>query len=81
MNAAIAYMDKESGANYLQLHMEGIRVDAKKNKTIHQHNPESPIWREPKIRKRLQMTEEYKVRIVNLAKIIFRGGLTKLSNL
>ena len=75
LNAAIAAMNKESGVNYLKLHMEGIRIDAKRNKTMHKHNPKSPIWREPEIRKRLHMTEEYKVRIVNLAKIIFRGGL------
>jgi hypothetical protein len=80
LNAAIAAVNKGSGVNYLKLHLEGIRIDKKSGKTMHRHNPANPIWREPVIWRRLHLTPDYKIRIVNLSKKVFRGGLSKLGD-
>ena len=80
LNVAIAAVNKGWGVNYLKLHFEGIRIDKKAKKTMHKHNPEQSIWRETDIFRRLHMSPAYKVRIVNLAKKIFSGGVSKLGD-
>ena len=51
-------------------------MDKRTSKKMHKHNPARPIWRETDIRKRLHITKDHKIRIVNLAMKLFRGGLT-----
>ena len=80
LNAAIAAQNKGNGVNYLNLHLEGIRIDKKSGKKLHRHNPVKPIWREADIRRRLHMSPDMKVRMVNLAKNLFIGGLTRLGD-
>eukprot|EP00092_Neocalanus_flemingeri_P019302 GFUD01020908.1.p1 GENE.GFUD01020908.1~~GFUD01020908.1.p1 ORF type:complete len:330 (+),score=86.68 GFUD01020908.1:460-1449(+) len=75
VNVAIAAMNKGAQVNYLNLHYEGIRINKKSNKTMHRHNPSSPIWREREIRKRLHLTPQYKTKIVRNAAKLFVGGL------
>ena len=80
LNVAIAAVNRGWGVNYLKLHLEGIRIDKKAKRVMHKHNPERPIWRETDIFRRLHMSPAYKVRIVNLAKKIFSGGMSKLGD-
>ena len=80
VNAAIKAMNLEAKVNYLKLHMEGIRIDKKKGKIMHKHNPKVPIWREDEVRKRLHLTIDYKVKVVRNAAKLFVGGLMTLGN-
>ena len=76
LNAAIAAINKGSGVNYLNLHLQGIRIDPKSGKKIHRLRPEKQIWREADVRKRLHFTPSYKVKIANRAARLLQGGLT-----
>ena len=76
MNAAIAAINKGSGVNYLNLHLEGIRIDPRAGKKMHKLRPERQIWREGDVRKRLHFTPSYKVKITNRAARLLQGGLT-----
>ena len=51
LNAAIAAINKGSRVNYINLHLEGIRIDPKSGKKIHRLRPEKQIWREEEVRK------------------------------
>ena len=76
LNAAIAAINKGSGVNYLNLHLEGIRIDPRSGKKIHRLRPEKQIWREEEVRKRLHFTPSYKVKIATRAARLLQGGLT-----
>ena len=76
LNAAIAAINKGSGVNYLNLHLEGIRIDPRAGKKMHKLRPERQIWREGDVRKRLHFTPSYKVKITNRAARLLQGGLT-----
>ena len=80
LNDGIKALNQANGVNFLKLHLEGIRIDKKSGKKLHRHNPQKPIWREAIIWRRLHLSPDYKIRVVNLAVKIFRGGLTNLGN-
>ena len=72
--------NKSSKVNYLNLHLEGIRIDSKAGKKMHKLRPEKPIWREGEVRRRLHLTPDYKVKTVRRVANMFRGGLTTLGD-
>ena len=78
VNAAIIAMNKAEGINYLNLHYEGTRQVKGTGQTMHRHNTVTPIWRETQVRRRLHLTPQFKVKVVNRAATIFRGGLKNL---
>ena len=80
LNAAIAAINKSAKVNYLNLHLEGIRIDPKAGKKMHKLRPEKPIWREREVRRRLHLTPDYKVKTVRRVANMFRGGLTSLGD-
>jgi hypothetical protein len=80
INAAIEAMNKGGQVNYLNLHYEGIRIAKKEGKVMHRHNPETPIWREREVRRKLHLTPQYKAKVVRKTAKIFMGGLKNLGN-
>ena len=44
LNVAIVAISKSYGVNFLNLHMEGIRIDPKAGKKIHKMRSERQIW-------------------------------------
>ena len=78
VNAAITELNKAEGINYLNLHYEGTRQVKGSGLTMHRHNTVTPIWRETEVRRKLHLTPQFKVKVVNRAATIFSGGLKKL---
>ena len=76
LNAAIAAINKGSRVNYLNLHLQGIRIDPESGKRIYRLRPEKQIWREADVRKRLHFTPSCKVKIANRAARLLQRGLT-----
>ena len=75
LNAAIAAINKGAKLNYLNVHLEGIRVDKPSNKVLHKHNPKLQVWRETEVRRRLHLTPTYKVKVMARAAKLLVGGL------
>ena len=78
VNAAISELNKAEGINYLNLHYEGTRQVKGSGLTMHRHNTVTPIWRETEVRRKLHLTPQYKVKVVNRAATLFSGGLKNL---
>ena len=74
LNAAIAAINKGAKVNYLNIHLEGIRVDKPTGKVLHKHNPEKQVWRETEVRRRLHLTPSYKAKVMGRAAKLFIGG-------
>jgi hypothetical protein len=80
VNGGIKAMNIAAQVNYLKLHMKGIRIDKKSNKTLHKHNPVKPMWRETEVMRRLHLTTHHEARIAVRATKLFMGGLTNIGN-
>ena len=80
VNKAIADMNKAEKVNYLNLHYEGIRKCKKTGKTLHRHNTQNPIWRETEIRRKLHLTPQFKIKVMNRAATLFMGGLKEVGD-
>ena len=78
LNAAIAAINKGAKLNYLNVHLEGIRVDKPSNKVLHKHNPKLQVWRETEVRRRLHLTPTYKVKVMARAAKLLVGALKTL---
>ena len=75
INEEIKAMNLGNEVNYLKLHMEGIRIDAKKGKVMHKHKPLVPTWTEINIFDRIQFSAETKLKILHNAIKIFKAGI------
>jgi len=76
LNAAIVAINKSSGVNYLNLHLEGIRIDSKSGKEIHELRPKKQVWREKEVRRRLHFTPDHKAKITRKAARLLQEGLS-----
>ena len=80
LNEMIKNINIENQVNYVKVHMEGIRIDRKRNVTKHKANPIKPIWREPRTFEKFHFAPESKIKIANMAAKLFRGGLGNTGN-
>ena len=80
LNGLIKSLNTKNKVNYLKVHMEGIRIDRKKNRTWHKTQSQSPIWRESKVFEKFNFVPEVKLKIANNAVKLFQGGLDNLGD-